>query len=251
LIPFRDFTSDGNNEEFASFCLVEFRRHDKAGGERTVDAIAFYRAQEMARWWPINVAELCLLQREICRALGFIPGRITTIAGDARTISRSPTQVTMPIVDRWLDQAPERVHLLANAIIHKAARGEHQMRAVSEWKRALLELRSATEQFNADGIPVAIEGLFALAAYVEVSAEANDSGAKRFVRLLRELASSNQTFEKSNGELADFELWAPSAGSKVKELVRLTATRLAQPTTKSLGPSKPPLRSPNKTGPRK
>lgn len=83
-----------------------------------MDAIAFYRAQEMKRWWPINVAELRLLQREICAGLGFQPGRITTVAADARTIARSPTQVSMPIIDRWLDQAPERLHLLAEAIVH-------------------------------------------------------------------------------------------------------------------------------------
>jgi hypothetical protein len=66
--------------------------------------------KEFERWWPINIAELRFLQREICQELGYRPGRITTVAADARTISRSPIQVAMPIVDRWLDQAPERLH---------------------------------------------------------------------------------------------------------------------------------------------
>lgn len=160
--PFRDFTVDGASEEFASFCLVEFRRRDAAAGRIVVDAIAFYRAQEFERWWPINIAELRYLQREICEELGYKPGRITTIAADARTISRSPTQVAMPIVDRWLDQAPERLHLLADAVIHKSARGRRQEESVRDWRRSLAELRSAAGAFNADGIPVAIQGLATL-----------------------------------------------------------------------------------------
>lgn len=157
LIPPRCRSPGGTSEEFASFCLVEFRRRDAGGGGQSVDVIAFYRAQEFARWWPINIAELRLLQREIGAALGFKPGRITTIA-DARTIGRSPTQVAMPIIDRWLDQAPERLHLLTDALVHRSVRGEKQRRAVAEWRGALVELRKATNEFNGDGVPVAIEG---------------------------------------------------------------------------------------------
>jgi thymidylate synthase len=39
--PFRDFTEDGQNEEFASFCLVEFKRRDVSGSQHFIDAIAF------------------------------------------------------------------------------------------------------------------------------------------------------------------------------------------------------------------
>src|SRR3954470_5115435 len=115
LIPFRDFNPPPAKEEFASFCLVEFRRRRRSDGNTVVDAIAFYRAQEFARWWPVNIAELRLLQTEIGEACGFKLSRITTVAADARTIARSPTQVAMPIIDRLLDQAPEKLHLLAVA----------------------------------------------------------------------------------------------------------------------------------------
>jgi hypothetical protein len=135
--PFRDFTSTGAGEEFASFCLVEFRRRDVDAVRIAVDAIAFYRAQEFERWWPINIAELRFLQREICKELGFRPGRITTVAADARTISRSPTQVSMPIVDHWLDQAPEQLHLLADALVHRTIGGPLQASSVREWRRSL------------------------------------------------------------------------------------------------------------------
>ena len=89
--------------------------------------------------------------------------------------SMPPTQVAMPIVDRWLDQAPERLHLLADALVHKAVQGDAQASAVREWRRSLAELRTATNGFNSDGIPVAIEGLLTLAAYIEATATVGDA----------------------------------------------------------------------------
>lgn len=224
--PFRDFAPNGAGEEFASFCLVEFRRRDADAGRIVVDAIAFYRAQEFERWWPINIAELRFLQQEICEELGYRPGRITTVAADARTISRSPTQVAMPIVDRWLDQAPERLHLVADALVHKSVRGDAQASAVRDWRRSLAELRTATNGFNADGIPVAIEGLLTLAAYIEATAAAEDEGLSALARTLSDLARVNETFEHSTLSRASFNRWSPVAQSFVSTLERLTNARL-------------------------
>lgn len=223
--PFRDFSMGLNQEEFASFCLVEFRRHD-AHGRVMVDAIAFYRAQEFARWWPINVAELRLLQMEICSELNFHPGRITTIAADARTIARSPTQVAMPIIDRWLDQAPERMHLLADAIVYGRVPSPAHERAAKEWRRALVELRDATEAFSPDGVPLAIEGLRTLAAYVRGTAPSDDAEAAKIVTQLAELADHNQGYERTKQEASDFRQWSPAARRRVDELEAATAARL-------------------------
>jgi len=227
--PFRDFNSDASQEEFASFCLVEFRRRDVASGGIVVDAIAFYRAQELTRWWPINIAELRLLQREICEELGsrFRPGRITTIAADARTISRSPTQVAMPLIDRWLDQAPARLHLLANALVHRSSHGEAQRQAVSDWLRTLADLKAATQEYNPDGVPLAIEGLHTLASYLDVAANADDRDATEFARRLKDLAQTNEAFEESAQEHGDFKRWASVAKRLIDDLERMTADRLA------------------------
>jgi hypothetical protein len=224
--PFRDFTPTGAGEEFASFCLVEFRRRDADAGRIAVDAIAFYRAQEFERWWPINIAELRFLQREICEELGYRPGRITTVAADARTISRSPTQVAMPIVDRWLDQAPERLHLLADALVHKTIGGPLQASAVREWRRSLSELRMATQALNSDGIPVAIEGLRTLAAFIEATAPATDEELRLLARNLSDLAHVNQLFETSPLGRASFNRWFPVAQSLLSTLERTTDERV-------------------------
>jgi hypothetical protein len=226
--PFRDFTADGLNEEFASFCLVEFKRRELGGSRRAVDAIAFYRAQEFARWWPINIAEMRHLQWEICLALGFVPGRITTIAADARTHSRSPTQVAMPIIDRWLDQAPERLYLLANALVHRSARDGAQREVVRGWERALADLEATATQYNPDGLPIAIEGLKMLASYLEVVDEGDDSGLRELVRILQRLARANEGYEDGERTKADFDRWAPSALESVAELQRMTKERVGR-----------------------
>lgn len=224
--PFRDFKSNLEDEEFASFCLVEFRRRDHDDGTTVVDSIAFYRAQEITRWWPINIAELRLLQCEICDELHFKPGRITTVAADARTIARSPTQVAMPIIDRWLDQAPEKLHLLANVIVNCSVTGDAQHDAVLGWRHALKELLVSAEEFNRDGIPIAIEGLRRLAMYVSVGADNEDGGAKRFTLCLNSLADHNETYEQSKQERGDFNRWSPTAKTHVGELTSLTDERL-------------------------
>lgn len=224
--PFRDFTEDGKNEEFASFCLVEFKRRDLNSSQRFIDAIAFYRAQEFARWWPINVAELRLLQQEICAALGFLPGRITTIAGDARTHSRSPTQVAMPIIDRWLDQAPERLYLLGNALAHRSVREGRQREAVRGWFRTLIDLEAATKEYNADGLPIAIEGLKHLGAYLDVIDEEGKQDLASFVRVLLRLARINEGYEKSDRTRDDFGRWGKDALDSVSELRDMTVSRV-------------------------
>jgi hypothetical protein len=227
--PFRDFGDGTTREDFASFCLVEFKRRDVQGESPIVDAIAFYRAQEFARWWPINVAELRYLQNEICKELRFRAGRITTIAADARTISKSPTEVAMPIVDRWLDQAPERLHLLANALATRVVRAGLQTECVRDWGQTLDDLGLAAREYNDDGMPIAIEGLDTLASYLEVAADECDPGLGLFARSLRELANVNSTYDRSEQAFTDFERWSPTARRHVSDLQQLTQERLTSP----------------------
>lgn len=74
-----------------------------------------------------------------------------SLAADARTISVSPTQVSMPIVDRWLDQAPERLPLLVDALLHRVPIEGRHGQAIRDWRRSLTDLRSAISAFNPDG----------------------------------------------------------------------------------------------------
>jgi len=179
----------------------------------------------------VNIAELRSLQTEIASELGIKCGRITTIAADARTIAKSPTQVAMPIIDRWLDQVPDRLHLLADALVHRSVRTDSQRRAVAEWRQALVELKSATKEFNNDGVPIAIEGLRMLAAYVNATAEPGDTDAAVLATKLQALADHNQGYEDTKREAGNFRTWSPAAQYFVEELERLTNLRLGLPPT--------------------
>lgn len=224
--PFRDFTADGSNEEFASFSLVEFKRGSLGNGCHAVEVIAFYRAQEFARWWPINVAELRSLQLEVCRHLNFAPGRITTIAADARTHSRSPTQVAMPIVDRWLDQAPERLHALANALVQRGPRSAQERTAIEGWRRCLTELEDVANNYNPDGVPVAVEGLEVLASYMQINVD-DDSELGRFVRELTRLAEDNRSFENGVRDRTAFDTWSRRTLLSIADLRQMTTQRMS------------------------
>ncbi len=52
----------------------------------------------------------------------------------------------MPIIDRWLDQAPARLHLLANAFVNGNVRDGAQRDAVRGWGRALADLEAIRTQ---------------------------------------------------------------------------------------------------------
>jgi hypothetical protein len=143
----------------------------------------------------------------------------------------------MPIVDRWLDQAPQRLHLLADALVHKGINGDAQASAVRDWRRSLSELRTATQGFNSDGIPVAIEGLLTLAAYIEATAPAGDEELALLARNLSDLARVNQTFEHSTLSRASFNRWSPVAQSLLTTLERMTAARLSMATAEAAQPN--------------
>lgn len=207
--PMRDFRPDGSDEEnFASFCLVQFRKRDVGNGKYVVDAIAYYRAQEFRRWWPINVAELRALQICICAGSPMTPGRITTVTADARASGRKPTEVSVPIIDRWLDQHPGRLFLLAAHLSGNAGSetSANREEVVNGWMQSLEEFEEATKEYNADGVPLAIEGLQALASYIE-ALEPIDGNLRDFLTSLRGLENANRTYESSKKQAADFARW--------------------------------------------
>jgi 3',5'-cyclic AMP phosphodiesterase CpdA len=209
--PIRDFAADGDGEEnFASFCSVQFRKRQVGDRSWVVDVIGYYRAQEFRRWWPINVAELRALQNQVCDSRRTRPGRITTMTAEARAIGRSPTEVSVPLIDRWLDQHPGRLFLLATYLAGGVAADSGRMRneVVSGWMQSLADFDQATKEFNPDGVPLAIEGIQALADYVDSLNPAGD--LRRFSRSLRALATANCAYAATKQKEADFRNWGAS-----------------------------------------
>lgn len=207
--PLRDFQPDGGNKEnFASFCLVQFRKRDLGLGNFAVDIIAYYRAQEFRKWWPINVAELRALQLNVCKGTRMVPGRITTITADARASGTKPTEVLVPIIDRWLDQHPGRLFLLAAHLAGDASGelGPNREEVIHGWMQSLEEFDEATREYNDDGVPFAIEGLDALASYI-AAIEPVGEDLKAFLSALRGLEKANRAYQDTKKERADFENW--------------------------------------------
>jgi 3',5'-cyclic AMP phosphodiesterase CpdA len=230
LDPFVDFESGDNKEEFASFCLVQFTRREPGdtgprpegdAAKPRLDCIAYYRAQEFRQWWPINMAELRLVQRQISSGIGALPGRITTVAADARYITTAPTQAIVPIVDRWSDHSPEMLHILANALVSVAPFTARQQEIVDEWLLSLENQLLATAAWNTDGMPVALEGLETLRSYLAGS-EPETEKSKALRDLLGRQIALNKSWTRSKRQEADFEIWAPDTKANLEVLRRLS-----------------------------
>jgi 3',5'-cyclic AMP phosphodiesterase CpdA len=205
--PIRDFTADGKGENFASFCSVQFRKREVGERKWQVDVVAYYRAQEFRRWWPINIAELRALQLSVCVGGRTSPGRITTITAEARAIGRSPTEVSVPVIDRWLDQHPGRLFLLATYLASEPATGRDQTRdeVVEGWMQSLADFEQATREFNPDGVPLAIEGLQALCLYLGALKPTGDLAT--FLEALEGLANANIAYDRTKKGEDDFTKW--------------------------------------------
>lgn len=187
--PAIDFKeTPGAQPDFASFCLVQFTRRD-VDGVPFVDCIGYYRAQEMVKWWPINVAELLELQTSVGKAFNGRPGRITTITACARSLARAPTHVAMPVIDRWLDQTPEKYFVLASALLSNEAMTADAHKVMHEWTSALDDLAEAAIAEVADGGPVvAIEGPKLLAKYLTAGAGPRSAECTKLADDLNEIS---------------------------------------------------------------
>ncbi|CAN7596618.1 hypothetical protein [Variovorax paradoxus] len=187
--PTVDFTEAlGVKNDFASFCLVQFTRRDEPGAV-FIDCVGYYRAQEMVKWWPINVAELLDLQTQVGKPFDGRPGRITTITACARSLARSPTHVAMPAIDRWLDQTPEKYFVLASALLSDTPMPAIGQKVLHEWIAALDELTEAATAPTPDGGPVvAIEGPIRLAKYLRSGSGPRADECTRLAENLEEIA---------------------------------------------------------------
>ncbi|MGJ3700821.1 metallophosphoesterase [Variovorax sp. AFSI2.2] len=187
--PSVDFKeASGAKNDFASFCLVQFTRRDEPGAV-FIDCVGYYRAQEMVKWWPINVAELLDLQTQVGKPFNGRPGRITTITACARSLARSPTHVAMPVIDRWLDQTPEKYFVLASILLSDAPMPANARKVLREWVAALDELNEAATIPTPDGGPVvAIEGPIRLAKYLRIGNGPRADECARLAENLEEIA---------------------------------------------------------------
>ncbi len=223
LDPIRDFKDDPSkdSERFASFCLVQFKVHNDV-----LECIAYYRAQEFRKWWPINVAELRKLQIEIGKSLrpNITIGGITTIAGDARIEDNvSPTQVAVPIIDQWLDSYPQKIAAMAHAVLWPTHAGPSKPNYQDDWNRCFDDILIPTESFTSEGIPVAIEGLDHLRMFLVEFADNCNSLHNELAEQVENLLRTNEVFSKGKKNSQSFENWSQQVKRNVAAIMRLSA----------------------------
>jgi 3',5'-cyclic AMP phosphodiesterase CpdA len=230
--PLRDFTANGDNEAFASFCLAEFKLREKEAERKTLDIIGFYRVQEFAQWWPVNVAELRELQIAVCERIGnAVPGKITTITGEARVNRESRAQVAVSVLDRWHDSTPTLFHVLATILAGGRAEETLRLKAVHGWFASLDELdKVASGPWDA-GAPIPRDGLALLLEYLKASGEPSDRfvAFRADVEMLRGVASGY-----ANGkELSEHTKWCGLVKGQTERLRNSSRTLLEREDTKS------------------
>lgn len=217
-IDFKD--SAGAKNDFASFCLVQFTRRDEKDAIY-VDCVGYYRAQEMVQWWPINVAELLHLQTEVAKGFAGRPGRITTVTACARSAGVLPTHVAMPVIDRWLDQTPEKYFILASTLLSGTAMTADAHGVLGEWLSTLDELAEAATTATPDGGPVvAIEGPARLAKYLLSGTGPKIDECKKLAGDLEEIARIGRTPPTANQHF-DRNAW----GGRLSRLLTSCATQ--------------------------
>jgi hypothetical protein len=129
--------------------------------------VGYFRKQEFRYWWPVNLAELAVLQSKALERLGYAhkglrPGTLTTIAaiGYAGT---TPPRVAIPAIDLTLDDDPNLLWSMAYALFWKDIPRREALK--ERWDEFLDDL-VPREKFNQDGIPVALDGIAELVKQV-------------------------------------------------------------------------------------
>lgn len=218
--PVRDFAIQPNRG-FASFCLVQFRGRQVSDGKWYLDCIGYYRAQEFGQWWPVNVAELRQMQVLVATDTHMSPGQVTTITSDARIAddSRTPTQVAVPLIDQWLDTHTSRIPIMARAISGCQSNINCDQVGRGYLDQCLNDLYASTETFQADGNPIAIEGIAFLLSCLTEECRIQ-IGQGEVIDDLENLLRANKAFDASEKREREFRVWRQDAQRYIQALAK-------------------------------
>jgi hypothetical protein len=196
-----------------AFTLVEFGL-TRRGRSRELDCFAYFRKQEMRYWWPVNLAELALLQEEVRAGLkdeyNATSGRLVTFSAIAIYGSELP-QVAVTEIDRAIED-DGRIWRLAAAIAFPT--NPAGAAAAEDWQRILAELAGQGRQFP----PVPALGDETLLAEVNRFAALAGTGtpAATVARRLQALCAIYRTMRGKEISQADADLIAPAVTKLAK-----------------------------------
>ena len=159
IITLFDHSTDRPNgsAEFPAFCVVQF-----VLVTNELRVVAYFRKQEMRYWWPINLAELAQLQQTAVTQLNRTRGNSPVAPGSITTVTAMPTagstvpRVAIPKVDRWVDDAPERLLRMAVVVLNPNIASAAD--ALKDWETLTDECKPKAGR-AADGDPLPVAGL--------------------------------------------------------------------------------------------
>lgn len=179
-------------EDFPSFISLQF----VLKGNR-LNAIAYFRKQEMSHWWPINVVEVAQIQERVVRKM---QGNVAISCGSITTVTAMPVAglgmptVSVPNLDRRVDRPGGMLDLvlpLFNSSVSRADVAERWTAIFADWL--------PTEAEPADGHPRPLLGLLDLAETIESAARVHPQGptVSGLANRLRDLHTHTQSYDEN------------------------------------------------------
>jgi 3',5'-cyclic AMP phosphodiesterase CpdA len=186
-------------KKFPAFCLAQFLITGGNDGQPLqLSCVGYFRKQEVQYWWPVNIAELAHLQREIFAQIkegqpGLEIGPITTIAAVA-LCSKTPPQVAIPLIDLLLDMKKDELWEKIYSLV-RTPLGDEGSRSdlLAYWNRVLDDLVPAEEPAS-DGSPVAIDGLDYVATHLQQFSRFHGGVLEDLARVFRDLEQFNERY---------------------------------------------------------
>ena len=185
----QDTLSDA--DEFPSFISLQFVLKSNR-----LDAIAYFRKQEMSHWWPINIVEVAKIQQSVVKKM---QGNIVISCGSITTVTAMPVlglgmpTVSVPDLDRRVDRPGGMLDLVLPLFNSSVSRADVEARwadVFADWV--------PTEDEPAEGHPRPLLGLLELADTLESAARINPHSAAvdSLTNRIRDLQAHNNTYDE-------------------------------------------------------
>lgn len=207
------------DRKFPSFSLAHLAIRQTPSGVHYLDCFGFFRKQEMRFWWPINVAELQRIQREVLNRLNrsdLRAGSIITHAAFAHAGSGVP-DVNVTAIDRLVDDDERRLWDMAYLLAHPEDVDGDSARA--DWDRVLDDLKPKDQ-----AAPRPSLGLTVLVDRLDLFARGNPSRrVQEAHNNLRALKNAYAALAAGSGEAAYWRTTISESLAAIRRIVEETA----------------------------
>lgn len=197
------------DHKYPAFVAAQFIKRPLTAGRYRIDVVGYFRKQELRYWWPVNVAELAWLQKELAARLGdsYETGSVSTFTAIGYA-SAIPPRVAVPRVEQLHEVYNERLFLLAFGLAGEGPLDRDEVD--SEWKEILDTIVPPQTRPEADP-PIALDGLLGLSAdLTKVAVATGSEHCKTIAAELERLYAQNHKFAQEYARLgpaADYDTW--------------------------------------------